>query len=139
MATNLTYGLTRGMIGLHKWTKLSTMVFSLQSRTQSSSAGILDLAKIPSAKYGGRHTVTMMPGEGIGPEMMEYVKDIYKAAGVPVDFEMVFLDPTTDNYDDLYNAISSVRRNGCGIKGNIETKLTRPDIKSRNVEMRNEL
>ena len=89
-------------------------------------------------RYGGRHTVTMMPGEGIGPEMMEYVKDIYKAAGVPVDFEMVFLDPTTDNYDDLYNAISSVRRNGCGIKGNIETLLTRPDIKSRNVEMRNE-
>lgn len=32
-----------------------------------------------------------------------------------------------------------MRRNGCGIKGNIETKLTRPDIKSRNVEMRNEL
>ena len=81
----------------------------------------------------------MMPGEGIGPEMMEYVKDVYKTAGVPVDFEMVYLDPTTDNYDDLYNAISSVRRNGCGLKGNIETKLTRPDIKSRNVEMRNEL
>jgi len=112
---------------------------SFQARTQTSAAGLLDLAKIPSARYGGRHTVTMMPGEGIGPEMMEYVKDIYKAAGVPVDFEMVFLDPTTDNYDDLYNAISSVRRNGCGIKGNIETKLTRPDIKSRNVEMRNEL
>ncbi len=32
-----------------------------------------------------------------------------------------------------------MRRNGCGIKGNIETKLIRPDIKSRNVEMRNEL
>ena len=28
----------------------------------------------------------MMPGEGIGPEMMDYVKDVYKAAGTPVDF-----------------------------------------------------
>ena len=28
---------------------------------------------------------------------------------------------------------------GCGIKGNIETLDNRPDIKSRNVEMRNEL
>jgi len=83
--------------------------------------------------------VTMMPGEGIGPEMMRHVRAVYKVAGVPVDFEEVKLDPTTDNYDDLYNAISSVRRNGCGIKGNIETKLIRPDIKSRNVEMRNEL
>ena len=54
-------------------------------------------------RYGGRHTVTMMPGEGIGPEMMGYVKDVYQEAGVPVDFEMIHLDPTTDNYDDLYN------------------------------------
>lgn len=45
----------------------------------------------------------MMPGEGIGPEMMEHVRTVYKVAGVPVDFETVKLDPTTDNYDDLYN------------------------------------
>ena len=32
-----------------------------------------------------------------------------------------------------------MRRNGVGIKGNIETKNIRADIKSRNVEMRNEL
>jgi len=94
---------------------------------------------MPIAKYGGRHTITCMPGEGIGPEMMGYVKKVYKEAAVPVDFEMIELDPSTDNYDDLYNAISSVRRNGVGIKGNIETKTIRPDIKSRNVEMRNEL
>jgi len=106
----------------------------LQSRTVSLSA-----KNIPSAKYGGRHTVTMMPGDGIGPEMMGYVKEVFKYAGAPVDFETVLLDPTNDNYDDLFNAISSVKRNGCGIKGNIETKMNRQDIKSRNVEMRNEL
>ena len=44
-----------------------------------------------------------MPGEGIGPEMMRHVRDIFKVAGAPVDFEVVHLDPTTDNYDDLYN------------------------------------
>ena len=64
-------------------------------------------------RYGGRHTVTMMPGEGIGPEMMGYVKQVFKEAAVPVDFEMVEFN--TDNPDlynaDLYNAISSVRRN----------------------------
>lgn len=71
--------------------------------------------------------------------MMEYVREVIKVAGAPVDFEMIQMDPTTDNYDDLYNAISSIKRNGCGIKGNIETKTIRQDIKSRNVEMRNEL
>ena len=114
--------------------------------TSNLSGTIFDKAKIsvgdiPPAKYGGRHTVTMMPGEGIGPEMMGYVKQVFKEAAVPVDFEMVEFN--TDNPDlysaDLYNAISSVRRNGVGIKGNIETQTIRPDIKSRNVEMRNQL
>merc|ERR1719278_791482 len=81
----------------------------------------------------------MLPGDGIGPEMMEYVKEVFKYAGAPVNFETVHLDPSTDDYRDLENAISSVKRNGCAIKGNIEGKLNRPDIKSRNVEMRNEL
>jgi len=99
----------------------------------------LKSSNIPLAKYGGRHTVTMLPGDGIGPEMMGYVKEVFRYAGAPVDFETVQLDPTTDDYHDLVNAISSVKRNGCAIKGNIETQLNRPDIKSRNVEMRNEL
>ena len=99
----------------------------------------LKSSNIPLAKYGGRHTVTMLPGDGIGPEMMGYVKEVFRYAGAPVDFETVHLDPGTDDYRDLENAISAVKRNGCAIKGNIETKLNRPDIKSRNVEMRNEL
>ena len=57
------------------------------------------------SRYGGRHTVTMMPGDGIGPEMMGYVKEIFRTAGAPIDFETVMLDPSTDNYDDLYNVI----------------------------------
>lgn len=99
----------------------------------------LKSSNIPLAKYGGRHTVTMLPGDGIGPEMMGYVKEVFRYAGAPVDFETVELDPSTDDYNDLVNAISSVKRNGCAIKGNIETNMNRPDIKSRNVEMRNEL
>lgn len=121
--------LSRGLLGLGRKTGAAPAL----------ARNYLKSANIPLAKYGGRHTVTMLPGDGIGPEMMGYVKEIFRYAGAPVDFETVHLDPTTDNYDDLYNAISSVKRNGCAIKGNIETKLNRPDIKSRNVEMRNDL
>jgi len=92
-----------------------------------------------SARYGGRYTVTMLPGDGIGPEMMGHISKVFREVGAPIDFETVQLDPTTDNYDDLYNAISSVKRNGCAIKGNIESRMNQPHIKSRNVEMRNEL
>jgi len=111
-----------------------------KSSTVVSSRGYkLKTSNIPLAKYGGRHTVTMLPGDGIGPEMMNYVKEVFRYAGAPIDFETVHLDPSTDDYRDLENAISAVKRNGCAIKGNIETKLNRPDIKSRNVEMRNAL
>lgn len=81
----------------------------------------------------------MMPGDGIGPEMMGYVRQVFSLIGAPVDFEEIKLDPTTDNYADLNNAISSIKRNGCAIKGNIESRMNQPHIKSRNVEMRNAL
>ena len=43
----------------------------------------------PSPKYGGRHTVAMIPGDGIGPELMVHVKKIFRSNCVPVDFEEV--------------------------------------------------
>ena len=39
-------------------------------------------------------------------------------AGVPVDFEEVSIDPSSDSNEDLENAITSIRRNGVGLKGN---------------------
>lgn len=45
--------------------------------------------------------MTMIPGDGIGPEMMNYVKEVFSFAGVPVDFEMINFDPDTYNTDDL--------------------------------------
>ena len=63
----------------------------------------------------------------------------FRYAGAPIDFEIIQIDPKSDDSNDLNNAISSVKRNGCAIKGNIETDLLRTDIKSRNVEMRNHL
>lgn len=94
---------------------------------------------LPRASYGGRHTVTMLPGGGIGPELMSYVKEVFKYGGVPVDFEIVQIHPTSDSNEDLEYAITSIRRNGVGIKGNIETKSLDTDVISRNVAIRNEL
>lgn len=94
---------------------------------------------IPRAEYGGRHSVTMLPGGGIGPELMEYVKQIFKIGGIPVDFEIVNIDPNSDENNDLEYAIISIKRNGLAIKGNIETGSLDTEIMSRNVAIRNEL
>ena len=64
---------------------------------------ISNICKLYSNRYGGRYTVTMMPGDGIGPEMTGYIREVFREVGAPVDFETVDLDPTTDNYDDLHN------------------------------------
>ncbi|CAG7721394.1 unnamed protein product [Allacma fusca] len=95
--------------------------------------------KYPKAKYGGRSTVTLLPGGGIGPELTGYVKEIFLYAGVPVVFEEVKIDPSSDSNEDLENAITSIRRNGVGLKGNIETRSLSTSVMSRNVALRNEL
>lgn len=59
----------------------------------------------------------MLPGGGIGPELMSYVKDVFKYGGVPVDFEIVQIDPKSDSNEDLEYAITSIKRNGVAIKG----------------------
>lgn len=32
-----------------------------------------------------------IPGDGVGPELMHSVKDVFQAAGVPVKFEEIYL------------------------------------------------
>lgn len=97
------------------------------------------IAPIPKAQYGGRHTVSMLPGGGIGSELMNYVREIFRYAGVPVDFEIIDIDPNSESNEDLEYAINSIKRNGVAIKGNIETKSEQLGIVSRNVALRNEL
>ncbi|XP_051175879.1 isocitrate dehydrogenase [NAD] subunit gamma, mitochondrial [Leptopilina boulardi] len=113
----------------------SMSAFEIQHRTPT----IKKVMPIPKAHYGGRHTVTILPGAGIGPELMGYVKEVFTFAGVPVDFEDIDIDPNADNNDDLFYAITSIRRNGVALKGNIETRSREAGVLSRNVALRNEL
>jgi len=71
-----------------------------------------------STKHGGKSTVTLIPGDGVGPEICESVTSLFKTMGVPVDFEVINLNK--ENYHDpvaFSAALSSLRRNGVGLKG----------------------
>ncbi|KAM7134179.1 isocitrate dehydrogenase [NAD] subunit gamma, mitochondrial isoform 1-T1 [Macrochelys suwanniensis] len=97
------------------------------------------LTSPPPAKYGGRHTVTMIPGDGIGPELMLHVKEVFRQACVPVDFEEVLVSSAAAE-DDIQNAIMAIRRNRVALKGNIETNHNLPPThKSRNNILRTSL
>ncbi|GMR56001.1 hypothetical protein PMAYCL1PPCAC_26196 [Pristionchus mayeri] len=90
------------------------------------------------AKYGGQHTVTAMPGDGIGPEMIGHIKKIFKYCNAPINFEEVQMTSIYQD-GDMEEVIYAIERNGVAIKGNIETKFDDPAFVSRNVELRRRL
>ncbi|KAJ8300906.1 hypothetical protein KUTeg_022425 [Tegillarca granosa] len=76
----------------------------------------------PVSKPEGNQTVTLVPGDGVGPELMASVQEVFQAAGVPVDFEEYFLSEVQPGQSaSLETVVESFRRNGVGLKGIITT------------------
>ncbi|KAK6034460.1 isocitrate dehydrogenase, NAD-dependent [Cooperia oncophora] len=123
----------------------SSVVQSAMSSTAATPGmmrfrpSVLNSSAAKLNRYGGRHSVTVLPGDGIGPEMLEHVEKIFGFAQVPVDFEKVDLSSKPESVDDLNQAITAIKRNGVALKGNIETKFDDPLFISRNVELRRQL
>jgi isocitrate dehydrogenase (NAD+) len=76
-----------------------------------------------------RHKVTIIPGEGIGPEVATAARRILEAAGVQIDWEEI--EARAKNTDKSSNkgvfvntaAIESVRRNRVALKGPVATAI----------------
>jgi isocitrate dehydrogenase (NAD+) len=73
-----------------------------------------------------RHKVTLIPGEGIGPEVAAATRGILEAAGVQIDWEELEgrTDKTTER-GQLVNqlAVESVRKNHVALKGPMATAI----------------
>jgi len=80
------------------------------------SRRLLNIVRPASTK-----TVTMIPGDGVGPELMNSVKTVFKAANVPVEFEELNLSEISQLDDETHfqNAVDSIRRNGVCLMGHI--------------------
>ncbi|KAF6201841.1 hypothetical protein GE061_004236 [Apolygus lucorum] len=87
----------------------------------------------PRTKAGCKYTITIIPGVGIGREMIESALEVLECCGAPVIPEWIY-DSESDN--DVNFMQMSVNRNGVGIKGNIENRSTwqivKEDTESRN-------
>ncbi|KAG2141762.1 uncharacterized protein EDB93DRAFT_1294067 [Suillus bovinus] len=84
----------------------------------------------------GKYTVTLIPGDGIGPEISESVKDIYAAAKVPIEWEEVSVTPVLKGGKTVIPdvAINSVKKNTVALKGAV-LKLERATV-SLNLTLR---
>jgi isocitrate dehydrogenase (NAD+) len=76
-----------------------------------------------------RHKVTLLPGEGIGPEVSRAVRRILEAAGVQIDWEEI--DARAEDASGQgkagsvlnQSAVDSVRLNGVALKGPMATAV----------------
>ena len=72
------------------------------------------------------HVITLIPGDGIGPEVTEAVARIFKAAGVDIDWErhdagVIAFEKTNETLPVAL--LDSVRRNKVALKGPVTTPI----------------
>lgn len=89
--------------------------------------------------------MTLIPGDGVGSEVAESVKTIFKADNVPIEWEQIDVSGLDNggsgrSAEDMFKeSVASLRRNKLGLKGILHTPLERSGHKSFNVAMRQEL
>jgi isocitrate dehydrogenase (NAD+) len=87
------------------------------------------------------HTVTLIPGDGTGPELAAALETVIAATGVPIEWER--RDAGVDVMEEYgtplpEHVLDSVRRTGVAIKGPITTPVGH-GFRSVNVALRKEL
>jgi len=83
-------------------------------------------------------TVTLIPGDGIGPEISESVKKIFSAAEVPIQWEEVDVTPVRGLDGKIQipqSSIDSVNTNKVGLKGPLATPIGKGHV-SLNLTLR---
>ncbi|KAI1336944.1 isocitrate dehydrogenase subunit 1 [Xylariaceae sp. FL0016] len=115
---------------------------SLQNTSRSFATVQSDMFK--PTKYGSKYTVTLIPGDGIGAEVAESVKTIFKADSVPIDWEQVDVSGVDSGAPGsaegaFRESVASLKRNKLGLKGILHTPISRSGHQSFNVAMRQEL
>ncbi|GJQ71611.1 hypothetical protein Trydic_g11312 [Trypoxylus dichotomus] len=89
-----------------------------------------------------RRTCTLIPGDGVGPELVYSVQELFKSAGIPVDFESYFFSEVNPTLSAPLETVSkSIATNRVCLKGILAT----PDyshtgeLQTLNMKLRNSL
>src|SRR3954466_13980513 len=95
------------------------------------------------ARHRGRHLahrITLIPGDGTGPEIVEATRRAIEATGVKIEWDIHDIGlPAHQKLGDPFpkSALDSVRRNKVGLKGPLTTELG-TGRRSVNVALRKE-
>ncbi|KAE8211391.1 hypothetical protein CF319_g4101 [Tilletia indica] len=110
-----------------------------------SASAYARAAEPPSSAYqkdklqdkDGQFTVSLIEGDGIGPEVAKAVKDIYSAAGVPIKWEPISVTPFIKDGKSTIpeESIVSVKKNTIALKGPLATPIGKGHV-SLNLTLR---
>lgn len=109
-----------------------------QLRAYSATPEADKVAKFKGTKGSdGKFTVTLIEGDGIGPEISQSVKDIFSAADVPIKWESVDVTPTLKDGKTVIpdEAIESIHKNYVALKGPLATPIGKGHV-SLNLTLR---
>lgn len=96
------------------------------------------VAKFKGTKgSNGKYTVTLIEGDGIGPEISQSVKDIFAAAKTPIQWDSVDVTPQLKDGKTVIpdKAIESVKTNYVALKGPLATPIGKGHV-SLNLTLR---
>ncbi|XP_066253327.1 isocitrate dehydrogenase [NAD] subunit beta, mitochondrial [Euwallacea similis] len=112
------------------------VVRNIHSSSNNNSAG--RLAERPDTRV----SATLIPGDGVGPELVYSVQEVFKAAGIPVDWESYFFSEVNPTLSaPLEDVAKSISKNRVALKGILAT----PDyshtgeLQTLNMKLRNAL
>lgn len=88
-----------------------------------------------------KRCVTLIPGDGVGPELMESVKEVFRSAAVPVEFEEIHLSEIQHrNTAKVEEVVESLKRNHVALKGIIHTPTGNiGELQTLNMKLRRNL
>ena len=87
------------------------------------------------------NTVTLIPGDGTGPEVTESVREVFDTLGVDIEWEIAEAGETVMEEEGTPlpdSVLESIRRNGVALKGPLTTPVG-TGFRSVNVALRKEL
>ncbi|KAL9114495.1 MAG: hypothetical protein Q9227_001576 [Pyrenula ochraceoflavens] len=127
----------------HCWRKLSQQPRRIPGSLPSQKRFYAIPTEEKVAKFKGKKdsdglfTVTLIEGDGIGPEISQSVKDIFAAAKAPIKWEPVDVTPQLKEGKTVIppEAIESVTRNFVALKGPLATPVGKGHV-SLNLTLR---
>ncbi|CAO3591582.1 unnamed protein product [Absidia cylindrospora] len=128
--------LSRTAVSALKVNALSAAKFNgIRSITTASPS--LTQAFSAEKNANGNYLVTLIPGDGIGPEISRSVKDIFAAAKTPIEWEEVDVTPIIKDGKTAIPefAITSVRKSTVALKGPLATPIGKGHV-SLNLTLR---